>query len=82
MRCDSTSNSIFSNYHRFSGFSQESQRAGKFSTCEVYSEIGYTALKCQVGMSFFQESESKFFYMKNYSNQSYNNQFNNVYDTD
>jgi hypothetical protein len=40
------------------------------------------ALECQVDMSFFQEPESKFFYMTNYSNQSYNNQFNNVYDTD
>jgi hypothetical protein len=68
MRCNSTSNATLSNYHRFSGFSQESQRAGKFSTCEVCGEIGHTTLECQVGMSFFQESESKNFYMTNYSN--------------
>jgi hypothetical protein len=76
------SNSTLFNYHRFLGFSQESQSAGKFSTCEVYSEIGHTVLECQVGMSFFQELESKHFYMINYSNHSYDNQFNNIYDTD
>jgi hypothetical protein len=27
MNCDLTNNSTFSNYHRFAGFSQESQRA-------------------------------------------------------
>jgi hypothetical protein len=53
MRCDSTSNSIFSNYHRFLGFSQGSQRADKFLTCEVCGEIGHATLECQVGMSFF-----------------------------
>jgi hypothetical protein len=70
MRYDLTSNSVFSNYHRFSGFYQESKMASKFSTCEVYGEIGHTALECQI------------IYMANYSNQSYNNQFNNIYDTD
>jgi hypothetical protein len=82
MRYDLTSNSVFSNYHRFSGFYQESQMASKFSTCEVCGEIGHMALECQVDVSFFQEPESKIFYMANYSNQSYNNQFNNIYDTD
>jgi hypothetical protein len=33
-------------------------------------------------MSFFQEPEFENFYMINYSNRSYNNQFNNIYDTD
>jgi hypothetical protein len=81
MRCDSTSNSTISNYHCFSRFSRESQRAGKFSTYEVCGEIGHTVLECQVSMSFFQESESEKIYMANYSKQSYNIHFNNVYDT-
>jgi hypothetical protein len=68
MRCDSTSNSIFSNYHRFIGFSQESQMVGKFSTYEFYGEIDHIALECQVGKFFFQEPESKIFYMENYYN--------------
>jgi hypothetical protein len=68
MRCDLTNNSVFSNYHRFSGFSQESQRASKFSTYKVCGKICHTALECQVDISFFQEPESKNFYMTNYSN--------------
>jgi hypothetical protein len=45
----------------------------KFSTCEVYGEIGHTALECHVRVSFFQEPKPKNFYMINYFNQSYNN---------
>jgi hypothetical protein len=81
MRCDLTSNSAFSNYHHFSGFSQESQRTDKFLTCKVYGEICHMTLEYQVNMYFFEESESENFYMVNYFNQSYNNKFNNVYDT-
>jgi hypothetical protein len=65
-RYNSPSNSTFSTYHHFSGYSQRSQRIGKFLTCEICGSIGHTDFECQVGMTYFQELESKIFYMINF----------------
>jgi hypothetical protein len=83
MRYESTNDSAFFfliiiTFHIF----LKNHRAGKFSTCEVYGEMGYTTLECRISTSFSHESEPKIFYMINYSNQLYNNQFNYAYNTD
>jgi hypothetical protein len=57
----------------FQIFLKDKKMVSKFSTCEVYGEIGHTALECHVRVSFFQEPKPKNLYMINYFNQPYNN---------